>query len=62
MPSQTYCPKFKQLLNAVEEFRTYIGNNAHLIPNYGERYRHGIEIGHRDAAGQHEKIASFPAE
>jgi hypothetical protein len=27
-------PKFKQLLKAVEEFRTYITNNRHLIPNY----------------------------
>jgi hypothetical protein len=37
-------PKFKQLEKAVEEFRTYIRNNAHLIPNYGERYRHGEAI------------------
>jgi hypothetical protein len=37
-------PKFKQLLKAVEEFRTYIVNNTHLIPNYGERYRHGEAI------------------
>ncbi len=40
---ETY-PKFKQLLKAVEEFRTYITNNRHLIPNYGERYRHGEAI------------------
>ena len=40
---ETY-PKFKQLLKAVEEFRTYIGNNRHLIPNYGERYRNGEAI------------------
>ena len=40
---ETY-PKFKQLVKAVEEFRTYIQNNAHLIPNYGERYRHGEAI------------------
>jgi hypothetical protein len=40
---ETY-PKFKQLLKAVEEFRTYITNNSHLIPNYGERYRHGEAI------------------
>ena len=33
--------KFKPLRKAVEEFRTYITNNSHLIPNYGERYRHG---------------------
>jgi len=37
-------PKFKQLAKAVEEFRTYITNNRHLIPNYGERYRHGEAI------------------
>jgi hypothetical protein len=37
---ETY-PKFKPFLKAVEEFRTYIVNNAHLIPNYGERYRNG---------------------
>ena len=40
---ETY-PKFKPLLKAVEEFRTYIMNNAHLIPNYGERYRNGEAI------------------
>jgi hypothetical protein len=40
---ETY-PKFKPLLKAVEEFRTYIENNSHLIPNYGERYRHGEAI------------------
>jgi len=37
---ETY-PKFKQLAKAVAEFRTYIENNGHLIPNYGQRYRHG---------------------
>ena len=37
-------PKFTQLRKAVEEFHTYIGNNAHLIPNYGERYRNGEAI------------------
>jgi hypothetical protein len=40
---ETY-PKFKPLLKAVEEFRTYITNNGHLIPNYGERYRNGETI------------------
>jgi hypothetical protein len=40
---ETY-PKFKQLVKAVEEFRTYIVNNGHLIPNYGERYRNGEAI------------------
>jgi hypothetical protein len=32
------------LAKAVEEFRTYIVNNSHLIPNYGERYRNGEAI------------------
>jgi hypothetical protein len=40
---ETY-PKFKPLRKAVEEFRTYIGNNRHLLPNYGERYRNGEAI------------------
>jgi len=40
---ETY-PKFKQWLKAVEEFRTYITNNSRLIPNDGERYRHGEAI------------------
>ncbi len=40
---ETY-PKFKPLVKAVDEFRTYIEHNAHLIPNYGERYRHGEAI------------------
>jgi hypothetical protein len=40
---ETY-PKFKPLVKAMEEFRTYIGNNRHLIPNYGERYRNGEAI------------------
>jgi hypothetical protein len=40
---ETY-PKFKQLVKSVGEFRTYIVNNGHLIPNYGERYRNGEAI------------------
>jgi hypothetical protein len=40
---ETY-PKFKQLANAVEEFCTYIVNNSHLIPNYGERFCNGEAI------------------
>ena len=40
---ETY-PKVKPLCKAVEEFRTYITNNRHLIPNYGERYRNGEAI------------------
>src|SRR5262245_15548784 len=34
----------RKLLKAVEEFRTYITNNAGFIPNYCERYRHGERI------------------
>jgi hypothetical protein len=37
-------PKFKPWLKAGEELHTYIVNNAPLIPNYGERYRHGEAI------------------
>jgi hypothetical protein len=40
---ETYA-KFKQLLRAVEEFRTSITNNGHLIPNDGERYRNDEAI------------------
>jgi hypothetical protein len=29
---------------SVSELRTYIVHNRHLIPNYGERYRHGEPI------------------
>lgn len=32
------------VVKAVDEFRTYIENNAHLISNYGEWYRHGEAI------------------
>jgi hypothetical protein len=34
----------RKLLKAVEEFHTYIDNNAGFIPNYGERYRYGERI------------------
>jgi hypothetical protein len=34
----------RKLLKVVEEFHTYITNNAGFIPNYGERYRHGERI------------------
>jgi hypothetical protein len=49
----TYAPGFPRCkramlegmqTHAVEEFRTYITNNSHLIPNYGERYRNGEGI------------------
>jgi hypothetical protein len=32
------------LVKALSELRTYIMNNRHLIPDYGERYRHGEAI------------------
>jgi hypothetical protein len=34
----------RKLLRWVEEFHTYIANNQHFIPNYGERYRQGDRI------------------
>jgi hypothetical protein len=34
----------RKLLKVVEEFHTYITNNASFIPNYGERYQHGERI------------------
>src|SRR5678815_670218 len=34
----------RKLLKTVEEFHTYVENNANFIPNYGERYRHGERI------------------
>jgi len=41
--SATYA-RFLPLVKALSELRTYIMNNQHLIPNYGERYRHGEAI------------------
>jgi len=34
----------KKLIEHLEEFQTYIGNNCHLITNYGERWRYGETI------------------
>src|SRR3989442_14080015 len=34
----------RKLLEAIEEFHTYIERNRALIPNYGERYRDGEGI------------------
>jgi hypothetical protein len=34
----------RKLLKAVEEFPTYLKNNAGFISNYGERYHHGERI------------------
>jgi len=41
--SETYA-RFVQLVKALSELRTYIVNNRHVIPNYGERYRNGEPI------------------
>jgi hypothetical protein len=40
---ETYA-RFTPLVKAVSKLRTYIVNNRHVIPNYGERYRHGEPI------------------
>ncbi len=34
----------KKFLKHLEEMDTYISNNSHLIPNYGEKYRYGETI------------------
>jgi hypothetical protein len=36
--------RFTQLVKALSALRTYIGNNRHLIPNYGQRYHQGEAI------------------
>ena len=36
--------KHKKLLKNLEEFETYIRNNAGFIPNYGKRCRYGATI------------------
>ena len=41
--SKTYA-RFPKLVKALSALRTYIVNNRHLIPNYGERYRNGEPI------------------
>jgi len=41
--SESY-PRFPRLVKALSALRTYIVNNRHVIPNYGERYRHGEPI------------------
>jgi hypothetical protein len=41
--SETYA-RFTHLVKALSELRTYIVNNRHLIPNYGERYHQGEAI------------------
>ena len=34
----------KKLVRTLEEFDTYVRNNAAMIPNYGEKWRHGESI------------------
>jgi hypothetical protein len=41
--NETYA-RFTHLRKALSELRTYIVNNRHLIPNYGQRYRNGEAI------------------
>jgi hypothetical protein len=41
--NETYA-RFTHVVKALSELRTYIVNNQHLIPNYGQRYRHGEAI------------------
>ena len=41
--SETYA-RFPKLVKALSQLRTYIVNNRHLIPHYGERYRNGEPI------------------
>ena len=41
--SETYA-RYAGLVKALSVLRTYIANNRHVIPNYGERYRNGEPI------------------
>src|SRR5712671_4916302 len=41
--NETYA-RFNHLVKALSALRTYIVNNRHLIPNYGQRYHHGEAI------------------
>ena len=41
--SETYA-RYAGLVKALSALRTYIANNRHVIPNYGERYRNGEPI------------------
>ena len=41
--NETYA-RFTSLRKALSELRTYIVNNRHLIPNYGQRYHQGEAI------------------
>ena len=41
--AETYA-RFPRLIKALSELRTYIVNNRHVIPHYGERYHNGEAI------------------
>ena len=41
--NETYA-RFPRLIKALSALRTYIVNNRHVIPNYGERYHNGEPI------------------
>jgi hypothetical protein len=41
--SETYA-RFNPLVKALAALRTYIVNNRHLIPDYGQRYHQGEAI------------------
>jgi hypothetical protein len=43
-PFRATYARFTSLVKALSELRTYIGNNRHVIPNYGERYHNGEAI------------------
>jgi len=43
-PFEATYARFPRLIKALAELRTYIVNNRHVIPNYGERYHHGEAI------------------
>jgi hypothetical protein len=43
-PFEATYVRFPRLIKALAELRTYIMNNRHVIPNYGERYHHGEAI------------------
>jgi hypothetical protein len=43
-PLETKAETARKLLTQIEELHTYVERNQALIPNYGERYRHGERI------------------
>ena len=43
-PFEEAYARFPRLIKALSELRTYIVNNRHVIPNYGERYHNGEAI------------------